>query len=373
MKNMQIILAGLLVLALGACSGKSNKSVGIEKEIPAVGKETDGVFKGTWMYRECPMIEDYQQISEPYCMSLQINLYAKTIDNNGEMTYGGFYINNGFHEGGGDITAVRLNGNEARIEYVDPAGLTYSATLTYIPETQQLRFQDGDIVKKGSEDEEVDSSLQGEFHRAIPAERLLEAVRDKKPHPLSARKGWGLYGNVRKITDGKGHVMEFDEIGNILTTTSKGLYTEIYTYDTQCTKYTIGGFGPYVITYTNHQRTDLSENESDMEGSVEYYFDNRDRIGKRVKHQKMILITETFTYSEKNKLPESMKVSEYDESGKYLTTEVYEYLEVDKQGNWLKRKTTRTMDITEYGENDNETTSSRTDPPYIETRTLEYF
>lgn len=35
-------------------------------------------------------------------------------------------------------------------------------------------------------------------------------------HPRSARKGLGFYGNVKKVTDEKGNLIEFDKIGNIL-------------------------------------------------------------------------------------------------------------------------------------------------------------
>lgn len=65
----------------------------------------------------------------------------------------------------------------------------------------------------------------------------------------------------------------------------------------------------------------------------------------------MIYLTETFTYTGVNLLPDSKSVHDYDETGDYLTTDRYEYLEVDEHGNWLKRKVTRTNQVKEYKEN----------------------
>lgn len=354
MKSIQIILGVILVLMFGACSSKS---------------ETNGVFKGAWFNSE----EPFEENADPYFMYFNIDLHTKTIEHDGEMTHGGFYVNNGFLEQGGDITSAKLERNKAYIEYIDPAGLTYSAILTYIPETRQLKFEDGDIVKKGGEEEEdiLSDGLFGQWHRAIPSELLLEAVL---PHPHSARKGLGIYGNVRKVTDDKGNVIEFDKVGNILKEiTGDGKYTHTYEYVVEYKKYKVNDFGPYNITYTDHERKDLSEIEGDTEGSVEYYFDDQDRIIKKIEHIRMSYRTTTFTYTGKKKLPDNIKVNDYDETGNYTTTEVYEYLKVDDQGNWLKRKVTETHENTIYENYDKEVAEAYADEPYIETRTIEYF
>ncbi|MCD8269775.1 MAG: hypothetical protein LUD46_15810 [Parabacteroides sp.] len=357
MRNIQIILATMLVMALVSCSSKSSQSANANE-----------IFKGSWYNSEEPFVEN----ADPYLMSFNIDLHAKTVEHGSEMTHGGFYVNNGFYEAGGDITLARLDGNKAYIEYIDPAGLTYSATLTYIPETRQLKFEDGDIVKKGGKEEEETLSIAyGEYHRAIPGELILEALL---PHPWSSRKGLGIYGNVSKVTDNKGNAIEFDKIGNILKEISDdGKYTETYEYTVAYKKYMVNGFGPYNITYGDHERKDLQEHEFDTEGSVEYYFDNQDRIITHREQVRMSFQTTTFTYTGKNKLPDNMKREDYDESGTYTTTEVYEYPEVDEQRNWLKRKVTRTIETTEYGDDNNNVAETHTDPPYIETRTIEYF
>ena len=357
MKSIQIILVVILVSTLGACSTKGGQST-----------ETDEIFKGVWFNSEEPLNENI----DPYFMYINIDLYAKTIEERGggEMTHGDFYVNNGFFEQGGDITSARLEGNKAYIEYIDPAALTYSATLTYIPETRQLKFEDGDIVKKGGEEEEMilSGNLYGQYHRAIPSELILDALL---PHPRSARKGLCIYGNVSKVTEDNGNVIEFDKIGNILKEVSNnGEYTETYEYVVPYKKYMVNGFGPYNIAYTEHERKDLREHDFDTEGSVEYYFDDLNRIIKLIEHIRMIYRPTTFTYTGKNKLPDSMKISDYDEYGDYTTLEKYEYLEVDEQGNWLKRKVIRTQ-INEDDENNDKET--HTDPPYIETRIIEYF
>ena len=116
----------------------------------------------------------------------------------------------------------------------------------------------------------------------------------------------------------------------------------------------------------------MSKYESDMEGSVEYLFDEQDRIIERKSQVRMIYLTETFTYTGVNLLPDSKSVHDYDETGDYLTTDRYEYLEVDEHGNWLKRKVTRTNQVKEYKEN-GESFSTKTEPERIETQSLEYF
>ncbi|WP_278625054.1 hypothetical protein [Parabacteroides gordonii] len=361
MKSIQIILVVILVSTLGACSTKGGQST-----------ETDEIFKGVWFNSEEPLNENI----DPFFMYINIDLYAKTIEERGggEMTHGDFYVNNGFFEQGGDITSARLEGNKAYIEYIDPAALTYSATLTYIPETRQLKFEDGDIVKKGGEEEEMilSGNLYGQYHRAIPSELILDALL---PHPRSARKGLCIYGNVSKVTEDNGNVIEFDKIGNILKEVSNnGEYTETYEYVVAYKKYTLNGSGPYNIIYSDHERKDLGENKADTEGSVEYYFDDQDRIIKYTKDVWMSSLEKTFTYNGKQKLPDSMKAIVYGEYGTYTTTEVYEYPEVDKQGNWLKRKVTRTKENSGTDENyENDYTETITDPPYIETRIIEYF
>lgn len=194
------------------------------------------------------------------------------------------------------------------------------------------------------------------------------------PHPHSARKGLGIYGNVRKVTDDKGNVIEFDKVGNILKEiTGDGKYTHTYEYVIEYKKYKVNDFGFYNITYTDHERKDLSEIEGDTEGSVEYYFDDQDRIIKKIEHIRMSYRTTTFTYTGKKKLPDNIKVNDYDETGNYTTTEVYEYLKVDDQGNWLKRKVTETHENTIYENYDKEVAEAYADEPYIETRTIEYF
>lgn len=359
MKSIQIILAVILVSTLGACSAKGGQST-----------QTNEIFKGIWFNSQEPLDENI----DPYFMSINIDLYAKTIEEQGggEMTHGGFYVNNGFFEQGGDITSAQLEENKAYIEYIDPAGLTYSATLTYIPETRQLKFEDGDIVKKGGEEEEMTLSgnLYGEDHRAIPSELILEALL---PHPRSARKGLGIYGNVSKVTEDNGNVIEFDKIGNILKEISdNGKYTKTYEYVIPYKKYMVDDSGPYNITYSNLKRSDINQNYTD--DFIEYIFDNQNRI---IESKTLVwpgFGTWTFNYTGENILPDSMRVHTYDEYGTYLTMDKYEYLEVDKQGNWLKRKVTRTKENSRTDENyENDYTETLTDPPYIETRIIEYF
>lgn len=361
MKSLHIILTVALVSILGACSAKSGQSA-----------ETDGVFKGIWFNSQEPENEDQY----PYFMSINIDLYAKTlsrgIDLDEEKSHGGFYINNGAFEQEGNITAARTEGNNAYIEYVDPMGLIYSATLTYNPKNQQLKFEGGELINKGSKEEEealADDTYE-QYHKIVPSELLLDAL---VPHPHSARKGLGIYGNASKVTKENGDFIEFDRMGDILSRVSNnGEETEYYDFVVSYKQYQIKDRGPYKIIYSDHKRTDLSEDKSDSDGSVEYFFDDQDRIIRRIEHTSMYYPTSTYTYTGENKLPDSQKITTPNEYGHICTIDAYEYLEVDELGNWLKRKVSRTIESYENND-DKEVKEIHTDPPFIETQTIEYF
>lgn len=87
----------------------------------------------------------------------------------------------------------------------------------------------------------------------------------------------------------------------------------------------------------------------------------------------MTYLTETYTYTGTNLLPDSRNSHDYDETGDYLTADRYEYLEVDKHGNWLKRKVVRTNKVTEYVDGGEDIVKTETEPERIETQTIKYF
>ena len=193
------------------------------------------------------------------------------------------------------------------------------------------------------------------------------------PHPLSARKGLCIYGNVESVTDSEGKTTRFDKVGNILEISKGEEYSLIYKYNDNRTEYSRSDWGSYTITYSDHKRSDMSKNESDMEGSVEYLFDEQDRIIERKNQVRMTYLTETYTYAGTNLLPDSRNSHDYDETGDYLTADRYEYLEVDKHGNWLKRKVVRTNKVTEYVDGGEDIVKTETEPERIETQTIKYF
>lgn len=321
--------------------------------------------------------EPYDEDSDPFFMFMNIDLYAKTVSKGmyDEKCHGGFFVDHDLYEQGGDIVSARCEGNKAYIEYIDPSGLTYAATLTYNPKTRQLKFEDGDIVKQGGKDEEeiLANRFYYQYHKNIPSVRLLDALL---PHPHSARKGLGIYGNASKVTKDNGDVFEFDMLGNILRVEYGHGYTKEYDYVVPYKKYQINDWSnPYKIIYSNHKRSDLSEDKTDTEGSVEYFFDDQDRIVKRVEQIRMVFEPTIYTYTGKNKLPDSEKSLTYDEYSDFTILNTFEYLEVDEQGNWLKRRVTRTTEFNEYAmvEGETDSTEIHTDPPIIETRTIEYF
>lgn len=219
---------------------------------------------------------------------------------------------------------------------------------------------EGGLFKASDSDEGLNA--------ATPVDEEMEV-----PHPLSARKGLGLYGSVESVTDNEGKVIRFDKVGNILTIGSDNRTSQTYSYNIGRTEYSVNGFGPYVITYSNHKRSDMRAHEYDTEGSVEYLFDGQDRIIERKSQVRMTYLTETFTYTGANLLPDSKSVHDYDETGDYLTTDRYEYLEVDKHGNWLKRKVLRTCKVTEYVEGGEDIVKTETEPDHIETQIIKYF
>lgn len=193
------------------------------------------------------------------------------------------------------------------------------------------------------------------------------------PHPLSARKGLGLYDRVSSVTDSEGKTIFFDIVGNIMTIEKENKYSLIYKYNDDRTEYNRSDGGAYAVAYSDHKRSEMSTNESDTEGSVEYLFDEQDRIIERTNHVRMTCITERFTYTGTNLLPDSKSVHDYDETGDYLTTDRYEYLEVDEHGNWLKRKVIRTYQVTEYVEGGEDIVKTETEPERIETQIIKYF
>lgn len=204
---------------------------------------------------------------------------------------------------------------------------------------------------------------------------LFKALVSNKPtpHPLSARKGLGLYGSVSSVTDSEGQTILFNLVGNIMSIQRQNGHSEVYRYNDEGTEYSKDNWGSYTITYSDHKRSDMSNNESDMEGSVEYLFDEQNRIIERKSQVRMIYLTETFTYTGANLLPDSKSVHDYDETGDYLTTDRYEYLEVDEYGNWLKRKVIRTCKVTEYVEGGEDIVKTETEPDRIETQIIKYF
>lgn len=220
--------------------------------------------------------------------------------------------------------------------------------------------------------------FEGALFKAVDLDEGLnaDAPVDEEmevPHPLSARKGLGLYGSVESVTDNEGKVIRFDKVGNILTIGNGNRTSQTYSYNTGRTEYNVNGFGPYIITYSNHKRSDMRSHEYDTEGSVEYFFDEQDRIIKRKEEVRMTYYTETYTYTGTNLLPDSRNSHDYDETGDYLTTDRYEYLEVDKHGNWLKRKVVRTSKVTEYVDGGEDIVKTETKPERIETQTIKYF
>lgn len=199
-----------------------------------------------------------------------------------------------------------------------------------------------------------------EYH-AFSAKEERELKKKNAPK-FTAVQGHGLYGDVKKVS-GSHQEMIFDEYGNILY---NGYNHYVYNSPTQ---YMIdSAIGPFRITCEGNIRKE--EDEKGIEGTIEYEFDKRERVIRHRYSPSMHPITETYTYNGREKHPATITSEVCYEDGCDKTTCKYSYMEFDKQGNWTKRKVQRIVTSTTY---EPEEITTKTEPEFIETRTITYY
>lgn len=179
-------------------------------------------------------------------------------------------------------------------------------------------------------------------------------------------QGHGLYGNVRTVTTGK-VTLSFDKNGNMV---SDGANRYIYR---GANRYMIDNvIGPFRITCEGNLRKEVDE--KGIEGTIEYEFDSRGRVVRYKFFDGMMPVERTYTYEGTGKYPCTMESSASYEDGVDVEICRYTYLETDSRGNWTKRRVKRTWEITMYyPENGADRVSTKTEPEFIETRTISYF
>lgn len=206
-------------------------------------------------------------------------------------------------------------------------------------------------------------------------EKELEKEKNKKLE-ISAVAAYGLYGNVKSLkTDEK--IVNFNKIGNVES--GKDLVNNIdwaIDYKTPF-NYRYGDNGDYnsfIIINGNIRKEEWRYDNDYTETSDEYELDDKGRLIRHLYFEGMSPITERFTYHGNDKNPATMEREYHDELGDVLTVESYTYLDVDKKGNWLKRKVRQTGQQTDY-EGDDETPVTREIEPSetVETRKIIYY
>lgn len=190
-----------------------------------------------------------------------------------------------------------------------------------------------------------------------------------KPAQMTGWKSQGLNGNVKTVVSGNGESISFNQLGNIISRKLEDGNECTYSYTNQ-SQYMVDGYGPYIITFTDNQRVETDS--QDPEVPNQYTFDSQGRVILFQFLSWPAKATKAFEYKDSEKLPRKMIWHDYDEYGDYLYTDIYEYITVDKYGNWTKRKVTKTFQCTEYIEEGDDKVTTETKTVY-ETRIITYY
>lgn len=223
-----------------------------------------------------------------------------------------------------------------------------------------LKFIAGQKYQEGQENPILTIRRNIEYHTFSAEEE--RAMKKKNAPKFTAAQGHGLYGDVRKVSGNK-QEMTFDEYGNII---SNGHNNYVYSSPTQ---YMIdSAIGPFHITCEGNIRKE--EDEKGIELPTEYEFDKHGRVIRYRYSPGMSPMMKTYTYDGREKHPATMTFVDSYEEGEETIEDEYTYMEFDKQGNWTRRKVKRTVTSTTY---EPEKTTTKTEPEFIETRTIIYY
>ena len=207
---------------------------------------------------------------------------------------------------------------------------------------------------------------------------LAAACGDSRPE-ISDRKGMNLYGKVKSVTDSM-YTTTFSPEGSILRqeavlvdAETDYIYLTPELYITSDSRWSNYDRHYQVIRSKDTLRVIAKHNEYE-EMDREYVFDAQGRVVRYLHFDGMMPIVEEYKYDGEDKHPSAMKYTASYEDGQDIFTCRFSYLEIDKEGNWLQREVNRTWEIVMYNHVDNtEETSTKTDPPFIETRSITYY
>ncbi len=192
-----------------------------------------------------------------------------------------------------------------------------------------------------------------------------------RPEDMTGWKTKVLLGPVEKVTYSNGDYVAFDRNGNVVEESDPWRSGDPRTYQYESPyRYTMYHVNHYGIEYNDSMRMEVYTGDTTERLSIDYLFDDRGRIksksgwdivdGGEVDIQ--------YIYNNNSFLPYQMIKTEYSGDGEeFITTETYNYTEIDKHGNWLK------CDVTEQIESDywdEDTRSYKKVPDNISARKL---
>lgn len=156
----------------------------------------------------------------------------------------------------------------------------------------------------------------------------------------SGREAYGLQGPVKMLkNETTKQTIVFNKIGNIETFISDNGYRDCnntYIYDSPFT-YSLDDI-KYQIECSGDTLRYINENEKEIFSfEDEYQFDAKGRVVCHTYFDGMMGVTEEYVYKGDNRLPYKEVLSNGDELGNWTTTTEYEYVSIDKHGNWTKR------------------------------------
>lgn len=196
-------------------------------------------------------------------------------------------------------------------------------------------------------------------------------------------RSFGLLGNVKDVTvtvseiSSEGDVttwedstqyMKFDGNGRVL----KDRYDNLYQYDdqgnfifglTEKSKMKRDGNGR-IVFYENRM-----DEEDDMGFTMNFEYDENDRIAKVTTVGWESTFEQTFTYNDDHVYPDRVNLESEDEGDHYSTVMTYTYKQFDSNGNWTEREINTVSKHTIEDEPEVETNEFKS----IEKRVIRYY
>ena len=231
---------------------------------------------------------------------------------------------------------------------------------------------------------QFDRSISGYYDTAYEEEEKQELIKTPEEKPkYTGTMAYGLQGPVKMLrNETEKQTTVFNKIGNIESFISANGYRDCnntYMYESPM-RYK-NGDTPYRIDINGYVMRMICEPDEEIfEFEDEYEFDSQGRVIKHVWHDGMMGVIREFVYQGDNKLPYQEIESSGDEMGDWSTTITYEYIDIDKYGNWTKRKGTAHSVTNDYeevrnedGEYESKTNTSESTDTVEEVRTITYY